>query len=518
MTFPWAFAGLRWLRLAPDDQLRLPPPLGQDVARPGMWLAVVTGIAVVLRLWGLGADLWLDEIVTVEDSRASTLVQLLTTYESANRHLLNSVLVRIMLITFGDSEVAVRLPAAVLGMASIPAIYVLARVALRSREALLTAALLAGAYHHIFFSQNARGYAGVMLFSLLGTAFFLRALMSGRVIDWAAYVVTMTLGFATMILAAFILAGQMATLTLVAWQRLRLGRSTVPLVRATLLAWATLGLCVLAVYGPMLPDLFVYFNDTYDTDGGGYTTLSLEYAGVWLRGVSAGFGSNALWAGALVAAIALPVGVWYSRRHPVYAAVLVSPLIVQGIYAIVSGSAFSPRFFIWALAVGCIVAVTGSTLIGEMMGGRIGGRWRRHAHQTPVAVVLCLLLLSSVGLNRYYRIPKQPTRSSAQWLVGQPGNDETIAAISLARWGLRFYGPRLGLREHEEFVVVDTAEQFEALRRERGDGQLWVVTTLRRWSRRDSPELLDAVERDFQAIKVFDATVGDGQVTIWRAP
>ena len=518
MSSPRAFPGSRWLRLSPDDQLRLPAPLGRDIAMPGIWLAVVTGIAVVLRLWGLGSELWLDEIVTVQDSRASTLGQLLTTYESANRHLLNSVLVRLMLTTLGDSEVAIRLPAAVMGIASVPAIYLLARIALRSREALLAAALLAGAYHHIFFSQNARGYAGVILFSLLGTAFFLRALTRGRVVDWAAYVVTMTLGFATMILAAFILAGQMVTLMLVAWQRLRLGRSTVPLVRATLLAWAALGLCVLAVYGPMLPDLFAYFNDAYDTDGGGYTTLSLEYAVVWLRGVAAGFGANALWAGALVIGVAVAVGVWYSRRHPVYAAALVSPLILQGAYAVVTGGAFSPRFFIWALAVSCIVAVTGSTLVGEMLSDRFGAGWRRHARQAPVAVVVCLLTLSSVGLNRYYRIPKQPTRVSAEWLVGQQGDDDTVAAISLARWGLRYYGPRVGLREHEDFVVVDTAEQFEALRRERGDGQLWVVTTLRRWSRLDAPELLDAVERDFQAVEIFDGTLGDGQVTIWRAP
>ena len=411
---------------------------------------------------------------------------------------------------------AIRLPAAVMGIASVPAIYLLARVALRSREALLTAALLAGAYHHIFFSQNARGYAGVMLFSLLGTAFFLRALTRGRVVDWAAYVVTMTLGFATMILAAFILAGQMVTL--VALQRLRLGRSTVPLVRATLLAWAALGLCVLAVYGPMLPDLFAYFNDAYDTDGGASTTLSLEYAVVWLRGVAAAFGANALWAGALVIAVAVPVGVWYSRRHPVYAAALVSPLILQSAYAVVTGGAFPPRFFIWALAVTCIVAVTGSTLVGEMLSDHIGAGWRRHLRQAPVAVVVCLLTLSSVGLNWYYRMPKQPTRVSAEWLVGQQGDEDTVAAISLARWGLRYYGPKVGLREHEDFVVVDTAELFEALRRERGDGQLWVVTTLRRWSRLDAPELLDAVERDFQAVEIFDGTLGDGQVTIWRAP
>ena len=385
-----------------------------------------------------------------------------------------------MINTVGDSEIAVRLPAALMGMASVPAIYFLARVALRSREALLAAALLAGAYHHIFFSQNARGYAGVMLFSLLGTGFFLRALTRGRVVDWTGYVASMTLAFATMILAAFVLAGQLATLALVTWQRVRLGRSAVPLVRAASLAWAVLGLLVLTLYGPMLPDVFDYFNETYDTDGGGYAAFSLEYLVVWLRGVSAAFGADALWEAGLIIAVAVLVFVWYLRRQPVYAVALASPLIVQGAYAALSGVAFSPRFFIWALSVACIVAITGSTLIGQAISTRVDGRWRRLALNAPAALVVVLLMLSSVGLNRYYRTPKQPNRQSVQWLVGQQGDDDTVVAISLAKWGLRYYGPRMGLREHEDFVVVDTRDQFDAVRRDHGDRPLWLVTTLPR--------------------------------------
>ena len=34
----------------------------------------------------------------------------------------------------------------------------------------------------------------------------------------------------------------------------------------------------------------------------------------------------------------------------------------------------------------------------------------------------------------------------------------------------------------------------------------------------EAPDLLDVVERDFHTVKVFDATVGDGQVRIWRSP
>ena len=126
-----AFPGSRWLRVPPQDRLQLPDPLGRDADRARIWLVVMTGVAVALRLRGLGSDLWLDEIVTVEDSRTSTLGQLLTTFESANRHLLTAVLVKLMISVFGYSETAVRLPAALMGMASVPAIYFLARVALR---------------------------------------------------------------------------------------------------------------------------------------------------------------------------------------------------------------------------------------------------------------------------------------------------------------------------------------------------------------------------------------------------
>ena len=174
----------------------------------------------------------------------------------------------------------------------------------------------------------------------------------------------------------------------------------------------------------MLPDLFAYFNDTYDTDGGGYTTLSLEYAVVWLRGVAAGFGANALWAGALVMPWRTGLRVVLAsppclRRCP---CITVDPAgclrcrdqgrVLTAIFYLGSGRQLYRRRHRLA-----------GTLVGEMLGDRIGAGWRRHLRQAPVAVVVCLLTLSSVGLNRYYRIPNQPTRVSAEWLVGQQGDE-----------------------------------------------------------------------------------------------
>ena len=96
----------------------------------------------------------------------------------------------------------------------------------------------------------------------------------------------------------------------------------------------------------MLRDVVLYFGETYDTDGGSYTALSLEYVVVWLRGVSTAFGANTLWGAGLVIVVAVLVFAWYVRHQPVYAVALASPLMVQGAYAVLSGVAFSPRFFI----------------------------------------------------------------------------------------------------------------------------------------------------------------------------
>ncbi len=59
---------------------------------------------------------------------------------------------------FGAQEWAIRLPSVIFGTATIPAIYWVSRQALSRRASLCVALLLAVSYHHIFFSQNARGY------------------------------------------------------------------------------------------------------------------------------------------------------------------------------------------------------------------------------------------------------------------------------------------------------------------------------------------------------------------------
>jgi 4-amino-4-deoxy-L-arabinose transferase-like glycosyltransferase len=88
---------------------------------------------------------------------------------SANQHVLYATLANISVAVFGATEAAVRLPAVLFGVAAIFALYYLARILTSESEALWATALLTVMYHHIWFSQNARGWTGVVFFSLLGS-------------------------------------------------------------------------------------------------------------------------------------------------------------------------------------------------------------------------------------------------------------------------------------------------------------------------------------------------------------
>src|SRR5829696_6498101 len=120
-------------------------------------LAFITVAAVVLRVIGLDHGLWYDEIVTLVQSVRPSLSTIVTQFPGANNHPLYSVAAHLSVAAFGEEAWSVRLPAMLFGVATVPLLFWLGSAVSDRREALLGAALLAVSYHHIWFSQNARG-------------------------------------------------------------------------------------------------------------------------------------------------------------------------------------------------------------------------------------------------------------------------------------------------------------------------------------------------------------------------
>jgi uncharacterized membrane protein len=120
-------------------------------------VAILVVAAGALRFIGLNEGLWYDEIETLLKFIPLTAGEIFGNYQSRNNHIFYSLLAHYSVGWFSESAWALRLPAALFGVATIPATYYLGRQLAPRHEALLASALLTASYHHVWFSQNARG-------------------------------------------------------------------------------------------------------------------------------------------------------------------------------------------------------------------------------------------------------------------------------------------------------------------------------------------------------------------------
>lgn len=140
-------------------------------------------LAGFLRFYGLGfQSLWNDELNTwgialSNDSLAGTIAEFFT--EMVGVHPPGYyLLIQIIAEYFGDSEWVLRLPSAIAGLLSVFATYLLGRRLYSWREGLIAALLMAVLWTPVYYSQEARMYSLLLLFTILATYFWVPILRS----------------------------------------------------------------------------------------------------------------------------------------------------------------------------------------------------------------------------------------------------------------------------------------------------------------------------------------------------
>lgn len=129
-------------------------------------------LGLILRLVNLNQSLWLDEAVqaiTSQGSFAGIFAELQGDFHPPLYHLLMWVWVHL----FGSSEVVLRLPSVLFGIATVFVVYKL-MVHINKRSAVIAAFLMSTAPFHIYYSQEARMYAMATFFAALSMYFFVR--------------------------------------------------------------------------------------------------------------------------------------------------------------------------------------------------------------------------------------------------------------------------------------------------------------------------------------------------------
>lgn len=471
------------------------PTVGAARAGAAAWfLPVVLAVAAGLRIPDLGSGLWYDEIDTLVGSVRHPLAWILTTYQSQNQHLLYSVAARLSLLVFGDTNVALRLPALVFGLGSIWAFHRLARRLVTPIEAMIGTTALAVSYHHVWFSQNARGYTGLLFFSILATDAFHR-LLTDRPRGWGttvAYGGWMALAAYVHITAAFV--GVAHLLVLLAVTARARNRREVGLRPAIGLALSA-GFALL-LYAPVLTQLMGTLVGPSPHAARSEWQSPLWLLGETIRGLARGLpgGGFALAAGVVVVTAGL-VSFW--RRDRVLVGLLVLPAVVTGAVVFGLGHNLWPRFFFFSAGFAVLIVVRGGYALAGLGLGR-----RAVAVATVVAVAG--LVGSALTVPRAWG-PKQDFAAAAALVDRERAPGDAVVTVDLTAYPYRAYFGR----DWTEVTGLDSLLRVEA-----GHPRTWLLYTFPIRLAAVQPEIWSRLRTAYDTAGVFPGTVGDGAVVV----
>lgn len=495
------------------------PALDFGTTRDRLALGGVLLLALALRLVGLDSGLWYDEIVTLVSFVRLPFEQLALTYTSLNNHMLFSLAARASVLLFSESNWALRLPAVLFGVASIAATWWLAIQVLTRRQALLVAALMSVSYHHVWFSQNARGYTGLLFFSIVATTLFLEGMRRRGRLLWVAYAVVFALAMYVHLSAVFtFLAHTLVYATLFAVRR-------VPALRARLVKqdnlpgagewWPLLGFAfgsvlILQLNGILFPQMIQVYETkmAVQTKGGITEWKNPLWTALEILRVLA---LNPVMAvGIPVAGTLMAVGfLRFLKDNPLLATLLVVHVPLTATILIAIEFHIWPRYFLVDMGFFLIILVYGAFLVAGWLADKLGLAARGLGPERAGTVAVGLMILVSLAtVPRNYQLPKQDYEGAIAFVEQARAPRDRIVTVGIIE------DPLEDLYD-KSWPSVETAED---LARVRADAErTWLLATFPAQLRSHHPDVLEAIERDFELAKAFPGTLSGGEVLVYRS-
>jgi mannosyltransferase len=490
-----------------EGRVELWPAQGRGSRQPiaWAWISAIVVVATVLRAIALNQQLWFDEIIMLLDSARESVWQTVTKYDWQNQHMLYSLLAHGSIRVFGEHPWALRLPAMLFGIASIPVLYAFARLVTTNREALLASGLMALNYQHIWFSQNARGYTGMAFWTLAASILFIRSASAGKVRDWMLYGIVAALGVYTHLTMAFVVIGHaFVYIWLVAVRAKALNRLPRIFFQPAY-GIVSSGIISALLYAPVIPRIFVR------TIGVAGKSVRTDWASpIWafwelVHGLRAGTLGGV--AAILVGGLVLLTGVLsYWRQNRFVVGLIALPAFVTGAAVLATSHNLWPRFFFFEIGFGLLLLVRGGMVWGKAS-AKLFVATPEFGTKLGTAIVALMMLASIPALRAVYR-PKQDYLGAIQFVESQAkAGDPIVAAGDLSTPFQRYYG--------RPWPILETGTQLDAIL---DQGHLtWFVYSMPINLRAIYPDIWNAVQSRFETVRVFSGTLAGGDIYVSRS-
>lgn len=186
----------------------------------GTLLLAITVLAAIVRISTLSfQSLWLDEVYTVVEAGRPWPDLLLALIHPQQAYPLYILGMRIWTALLGNSEFILRLPSALFGLISVPLLYRLGQRLFGWRAGMIGAGLLALSPLAVWYSQEAKAYALILLLTIAAWLLLWEAIERPARLTWWAFAgVTLLALLSHRLIAVLSIVGQISYVLYVARQ------------------------------------------------------------------------------------------------------------------------------------------------------------------------------------------------------------------------------------------------------------------------------------------------------------
>ncbi len=485
------------------------------------WLVATLVTALALRVYRLDSSLWYDEVDTLVHYARLPMVELLTTFPSLNHHVFYSLQASAFIAIFGESAWALRMPALLFGLASIWALWLVCRQVVSPWETRLTVLLLAVSYHHVWFSQNARGYTGLLFWALIATYFLIRCARAPSVLLWTAYGVSGALACYTHLSAALLLTSQgVIAIGFIIHRlvRVRDAGETRPDSYPEfpgllgLYGFALAGALAVLLHAPLLAQMVDVFTAVSRPAGVAEAASVAEWKSTLWMVLEVGRSLGPTLGVTLpVLAIIVGIGMMDLRtRSPILVATLMIHVPLTLLVLNVASMRVWPRYFFIDLGLICLFLVHGTFVLGRIASESLSRRLERTIDGNRVGLALSALgvVVSLLLLPANYTFPKQDFVGARDFVENNRSANSVVVTLGFATMPYAdYYAP--------QWRSIQSIEELIAIRR--SGRELWLVYSFPSVTKRRYKEITDYASVEFDAGRRFPGTLGGGDVMVFKS-